>query len=1227
MLSIIAGSSLVFLIGFGHGQTLPQTSDKIENKLELIVQTGHTSLVNSIALSPDGNTLVSGGGDNAVRLWDIKEGRLLKSFIGHNSYVLTVAFSSDGNLASGSWDNTVKIWDLETGENTKTLRGHLSGIMSVRFSPDGKILATGGLDTTVRLWNTGTGEQIRMLSGHLGGVMSVTFSPDGKVLASGGFDKTIRLWNVKTGEALGLLEGHTEGVLSAAFSPDGKTLASGGGDKTVRLWNLSTKKEIIILGNHEELVYSVAFSPDKTILASGGGTTIKLWDLQTQKEIRSLEGHTGFIRAVAFYKDILASGGSIDNTIKLWDINTGKQVNSLEGHASHIMSVAVSPKGAMMASGNFDHTIRLWTLKNKPQIRTLKGHTDQVITVAFSPDEKLLASGSKDKSNTIKLWDTDSGEIYKSLEGHSFWINSVAFSPDGKTLGSGSEDDKIKLWDVAGGKEIISIDADSKGVNAIAFSNDGKIIVSGGKDNTVRLWASDTGEEIAILKGHNAPVSSVKFSPDGKILASSSKDNRIKLWNTETREQFKSLEGTETDKFTSLAFSPDGKTLVSGSEDNSIKLWNVETGDLKNTLKEHNKEVSAIAFFPEENRFVSSSWDANVKVWQTDSNKSIASIIPLDTEDWAVITSDGWFDASKNAFNLMHYVYGSEIIELEQLKNEYYEPGLLNKLLGYSKHALRSIVPINNVRLFPKILEQNFDKETQKLTIKLKIREGGIGETRILVNGKMAVSDARDARLKADPYVSIGEIITLSADLKGASFLKNDENEITVITSNYLKDINKGNMQSRKVSRGVEVFVDNDEFIYPKLYAVIGGISDYEGNKIDLGFAAKDAEDFSYALNLGAKRLFCDKEKLDCSDRVQITTLSTSGKEGTIQPTKENFKKTIEEISRKAKAEDIIVIYLAGHGISFRNKNTDTYFFLTKEANSAETEYIEKTFQTVTISGEEITDWLTLDKEDPKDIFVKALKQVIVLDTCAAGRVAASLPQKKARDLSPDQIRAIEFLKDKTGTFVLMGSTADAPSYESSEYGQGLLTYSLLQAMQGAQLDGEYVDVRKLFSYAEQKVPMLAKNIKGVQQPEVFSPSGKTFAIGQMIYEDRQKIKLPTPKPLILRPILFNPEEMDDNLKLTPKLSKRLDAESSYEVTQGRGDKQPAIIYIDEEGIPGAIRLTGNYSVENGQIKVNALLKRDNRIIVRLPEIVGEEDFIIEELVKVLLSEIQKIKK
>ncbi|KAK3957075.1 hypothetical protein QBC32DRAFT_1799 [Pseudoneurospora amorphoporcata] len=204
----------------------------------------------------------------------------LQTLEGHRNYVLSVAFSPDGQrLASGSYDNTIKIWDPASGSCLQTLEGHRYSVRSVAFSPDGQRLASGSDDNTIKIWDPASGSCLQTLEGHRDSVRSVAFSPDGQRLASGSDDNTIKIWDPASGSCLQTLEGHSDSVRSVAFSPDGQRLASGSDDKTIKIWDPASGSCLQTLGGHRRSVASVAFSPDGQRLASGSDDeTIKIWD-------------------------------------------------------------------------------------------------------------------------------------------------------------------------------------------------------------------------------------------------------------------------------------------------------------------------------------------------------------------------------------------------------------------------------------------------------------------------------------------------------------------------------------------------------------------------------------------------------------------------------------------------------------------------------------------------------------------------------------------------------------------------------------------------------------------------------------------------------------------------------------------------------------------------------------------------------------------------------------
>ena len=167
---------------------------------------GHTDEVNSVAFSPDG-ALASGSKDGTVRLWDVGTRSVVATFEGHtDGGVNSVAFSPDGNtLASGGINGRVRLWDVasRTQVATLTLEGNrYYGVIavpfpnSVAFSPDGNTLASGAINGRVRLWDVASRTQVATLEGHTNGVNSVAFSPDGMTLFSGSRDGTMLQWDM-----------------------------------------------------------------------------------------------------------------------------------------------------------------------------------------------------------------------------------------------------------------------------------------------------------------------------------------------------------------------------------------------------------------------------------------------------------------------------------------------------------------------------------------------------------------------------------------------------------------------------------------------------------------------------------------------------------------------------------------------------------------------------------------------------------------------------------------------------------------------------------------------------------------------------------------------------------------------------------------------------------------------------------------------------------------------
>ncbi len=142
--------------------------------LKKIRSLGHAGSVNSVALTPDGSSVISGACDNTVRVWNLSSGECTATLEGHTGFVRSVALTPDGrSIVSGSDDGTVRVWDLSSGECTATLEGHSGYVMSVALTPDGTSVVSGSSDNAVRVWALSSGECTATLEGHSGYVMSL----------------------------------------------------------------------------------------------------------------------------------------------------------------------------------------------------------------------------------------------------------------------------------------------------------------------------------------------------------------------------------------------------------------------------------------------------------------------------------------------------------------------------------------------------------------------------------------------------------------------------------------------------------------------------------------------------------------------------------------------------------------------------------------------------------------------------------------------------------------------------------------------------------------------------------------------------------------------------------------------------------------------------------------------------------------------------------------------
>jgi serine/threonine protein kinase len=289
----------------------------------------HNKPINTIALFPDGQYLISGDEGGTVAVWNLTMSRQPIATYCNNNPILSVAASPNlSQIASGDKNRKVQLRRRDSiGNSVRELRAdgssldsHNGSVRTVKFSPDGKILASGGDDRRIRLWNTDTGKIIYTFDGHLESVTAIQFMPNSKILISTGADLTIRFWDLESKQLLKTIEAHDLKIHALAISRDGQTIVSGGSDCNVQIRQLGASSTYYNLQGHQDAVLTVAISPDNKTIGSGSiDGMVKLWDAHTQQLQVSLQAHQGPVRSIVFHPlDGTLITSSWDRSIKVW---------------------------------------------------------------------------------------------------------------------------------------------------------------------------------------------------------------------------------------------------------------------------------------------------------------------------------------------------------------------------------------------------------------------------------------------------------------------------------------------------------------------------------------------------------------------------------------------------------------------------------------------------------------------------------------------------------------------------------------------------------------------------------------------------------------------------------------------------------------------------------------------------------------------------------------------
>ena len=543
----------------------------------------HINSVSDIALSPNGQYIVSCADKEDIKIWNMKTG-LLYGLIPNKEFFISIMFSPNGFLYTSS--DSIRVWSLTPlrrivsfkGTNIKDIDEKNRILSVISHSNHQDIVITDGM----------TGKQLTTfpVSSNSKLITSATFLPDNKI-ATASLNDSILIWDINTKSLIKGWRAHTYGVGFLHKSSNGDYLLSGEfgmlsfqdgliSNDSLTIWDTHTGN---IISKYPYHVNDALFCPNNKGIITRTGNTIDIIDFSSGKKTKTLIGHKSNITKIGMdKKGRLIVSASSDGTIRLWDEKlyeptTKKQVST----RNYSIPVAIHPNGKSFLISIGDSIMALSTNPYKAIKRFGKKIPFKISSIRYNKDgNKFITTDAN-----ATLWSSTDYTQISTIR--SFRPVYAEICPDGSKALTVQWGNTICIWDISKGDSVVSkhlaafkSGTGSNRVNMASFSPDGKHIVTANSDGIIRIWDVDKQICIDSLIGHKGSINSAFYNPQGNYIVSASSDKTIRIWNTKTHS-FRTLAG-HTYEVSYAEFSSDGKYVISTSLDNVCKIWDIKTG-------------------------------------------------------------------------------------------------------------------------------------------------------------------------------------------------------------------------------------------------------------------------------------------------------------------------------------------------------------------------------------------------------------------------------------------------------------------------------------------------------------------------------------------------------------------------------------------------------------------------------------------------------------------------
>ena len=922
-------------------------------------------------------------------------------------------------------------------------KGHTGLIKNIIVTNDGSKITSASRDKTIRVWDVKSGVEKRKILGEIGtgtrgSITAIALSKDDKYLAVGGnIKRVIRIYNYKTGQLLQVLKSHKKNVLDLSFSQDSHYLISSSMDRTAKIWDVRNDFTLTDTINfHTDYVYAARIIKKNNqyfAVTVGDDKQVALYDMRKKEIIRSNK-HTNRLRSM---ETTDANGGNIafcgtGKEILIYDYNLNF-INKIESETTPFgLSYSKNGKYLIAGTSKSPYNVNIYQTNNSyKQLNSLKKHTNTTVALAYLDNKTAVSGGGNNKE--IYVWDIESLRIKQKMVGVGSSVYNVGIYEDSIAFSN--------RWKSEFKKEI------NLKTQNISYVNDPntfkKISTKSGNYSLKHTKGGPYNRKrgvLNILKNRKIETQIIKDSNNGyqhncygwynDFIVSGASHGHIYVY-TKYGEKVASLKG-HTGDIMSIAL--DGDRLVSGSNDQTIRVWDLSTISSKNTKKQ--------VIYPMLNIFVSND------------------------DEWVIWSKSGYFASSVNGDQYVGYHINqgpdkeAYFVSSAKYYDKLYRPDIIQAILetGSEEKAIASISKNSNIEEtdiiseMPPILtllsESNPSTKSNSTTIDFAIKSNTEIEKLIVTrNGE-----------KIQTHIPNGEKASIDIELDdGENIISiRAKNKYSLSDALLIRANKKSNGNLSRTS-GTTSDSENTQAIYkPTLYLLSIGVSQYENSEYNLDVADKDAKSIV--------EMFQKQEGKIYKKVVTKVLLNDSAN-------KDNILEALDWIERETTQRDMVIIFVAGHGI---NDDKGNYYFMAHDSD------VNKLRRTA-IRWIEIKDTLS---DLPS-------KVILMVDTCHSGNI---LGQEKRRDIT-GAIKSI--INSGTGSVIMTASTGRGYSIENKSWGHGAFTKALLEGLNEAKADyndNRDITIKEIDLYITDRVKTLTK---GKQKPTTIVPESiPDFAIG-----------------------------------------------------------------------------------------------------------------------------------